>query len=124
MVFPISMDAVVLSPPELVGPAAPLVVLLALLFVVAVVPAGGWAVEEHPASTNAATAGARASAASLDECSVMWARIDPRFLGRSSSGPLSRVPAGAGSSCPVRGRGPRGSANRRGRTPSGRSRRR
>jgi len=44
---------------------------VAVLFVVVEEPAGGPAVELQPASTRAAAAGARASAASLDERSVM-----------------------------------------------------
>jgi hypothetical protein len=70
---------VVLAPLVPVGPAAPLVVVAVLFVVVAVVPPGGLAVELQPASTKATAAGARASAASLDERSVMWSRIDPRF---------------------------------------------
>src|ERR1700758_3399327 len=72
------MDAVGLPSLVLVGAAPPLVA-LALLAVVVVEPAGGLAVELHPASTNAATVGARVSAASLDEWSVLCARIYPRF---------------------------------------------
>src|SRR6516165_11714273 len=73
------MEAVVLSPLVLVGAAPALVVAVVLLLVAGVVPPGGLAVELHPASTNAAAAGATASAASLDEWSVTKARIDPRF---------------------------------------------
>jgi hypothetical protein len=67
-VFPISTDAVVLAPLVLVGAAPPPVVAVEpLVFDVVVAPPGGLAVELQPATTKAATAGARASAASLDE---------------------------------------------------------
>jgi hypothetical protein len=61
-VFPISMDAVVLAPLDPVVGAAPALVVALLLFVVVVEePAGGPAVELHPASTRAAAAGVMAS---------------------------------------------------------------
>jgi hypothetical protein len=79
IVFPISTEAVVLALVPVVGAAPALVVVVALLFLAVLAPPGGLAVELQPASTKAATAGARTTAASLDEWSVMWARIATRF---------------------------------------------
>jgi hypothetical protein len=79
IVFPISMDAVVLAPLDpVVGAALALVV--ALLFVVVVEePAGGLAVELQPATTSAAAAGATANAASLRR----WSKVLTRIVFRS-----------------------------------------
>jgi hypothetical protein len=80
MVFPISTEAVVLGALDAVLGAAPPLVVAVARVVVVVVPAGGLAVELHAVSAKAAkAAGARANATSLDECSVMQARIVPRF---------------------------------------------
>jgi hypothetical protein len=81
MVFPISTEAVVLGAVEAVVGAAPALVVAVAWDVVAVVPAGGLAVELQAVSPKAvATAGASASATSRDECSVMQARIVSQFL--------------------------------------------
>jgi hypothetical protein len=66
-VLPISTDAVVLALVPVVGAAPALVVVVALLVVAVVEPPGGLAVELQPASTKAASAGARAKAATLHE---------------------------------------------------------
>jgi hypothetical protein len=71
IVFPISMDAVVLSPlVPVVGAAAPLVV-VGVVVVVVVELAGGLAVELQPASRRAVTAGATVRADNVDRWSMM-----------------------------------------------------
>jgi len=72
IVFPISMDAVVLSPlVAVVGAAAPLVVVGVVVVVVVVELAGGLAVELQPASRRAVTAGATVRADNVDRWSMM-----------------------------------------------------